>query len=186
MTCGSPPCITSAGNSRRYLRSAIKPALPETEPNRAFDAAFDPLDSVIKRKLLQARAQQGPDMACSGGGARQAKSDARDVRAVRALAARIHRRSDACVLGTVNPRQCIRREIRWKICMGKDPCRGRKSFAMPFETLHKALDHVAAYAGDHIRPATRRLEDVIDDDRITQAKRRECLGHNSECLIKAQ
>jgi hypothetical protein len=34
----------------------METALSETEQYRAFNAAFDPLDSVVKRDLLQARA----------------------------------------------------------------------------------------------------------------------------------
>jgi len=57
---------------------------------------------------------------------------------------------------------------------------------MQLKAPHEALDHVAAYVGDHIGTAARRLEDVVDDDGITNPKRHQRLWHGSEGLIKPQ
>jgi hypothetical protein len=53
---GAAPGIASIGKTCRYIRSAMKATLSKTEAYRAVDTAFDPLDSVVKRKLLKARA----------------------------------------------------------------------------------------------------------------------------------
>ena len=110
----------------------------------------------------------------------------RDDGTRQALDTHLSRRSAASVIGAMNPWQCVGGEICWKICMAEGPCRGRKTFAMPPEALHQALDHVAAHMGDHVGTATWRLEDVIDDDGLMNPKRRERLGHGSEGLIKPQ